>query len=1021
MIAEPLGRALEATGYLLADGTGAAATVTVARSGSPGEDAAEANGAGTAAPVELAGSRGHARLPSFDPDVWWRSDPDVDRPGVGGVGVSVYFKYVDEPRDVPVAEWQQEIWNRGFSPLLWLVSPERIDLYNGFGAPGGPHDADANRLDTFRLVDAELTRLDTLAGRLAMETGQFWRLERRVNRETSVDRRLLRDLDRLESVLTDAKLEQGEAQALIGRCIFAKYLTDRQIVTAERLSALSGHAELPDALRDPAAAAHLFDWLRDTFNGDIFPSSSAPAPAAGHLEQVARFLTGEDLETGQLHFFPYQFDVIPVELVSAIYEQFVHSTPPASSRVKGTKDNGAKEKGVYYTPLAAVSLVLDEVFNGLTGEETVLDLTCGSGVFLVEALRRLVYLKSNGGTPTRATIQEALYNQIYGIDISEAAVRIAAFSLYLAALELDPDPQPPRALRFKPLQGKTLLVGDARTIEETIDGRAVLAHGPALKRFDVIVGNPPWTYKGKAGTATRRAAGSSAPLQPRGESLDFIVRARDFAHKQTRFGVILSAAPFFGRSGTAMSAVRDTVEALAPVTLINLSDLSEWLFRKAGMPAIAVLARHRAGRVDWLTLVQARWSPAGERSRTIKIAPSDVATLPIASWKRHAGLFKAAFLGRKPDLLLLDELWEKHEPLESRLSELGVTFTTGLILGNQRFDATFLRGLPLVDGKLKPPFSLLVDQLPRFESTGAERPRRREVYRAPLVLVRQFMHGGPRPVVRVAEQDVVFTDAWYGASWAGMGSDTAYLVAGILGSALASWHFLMTGSSFGLWVSRLKLKDLVGLPAPALGMNVESKAGRRIAELASALDRGPLDADGWNELDDAVFDLYGLGEADRIIVRDGLFRAGWQWDAGRETSVRPAGVGDLRDYAEAFVGTMDGWLSASNRRRMRADIYHVASDAPHRVIRFVLEDRRGPSVVKVVKPGGALRDVLGRIGERTEVRIAEELVGLRELRVHGPDEVSVIKPAARRNWLGVCGLEDADAVVRDSAHRGGRT
>ena len=1015
MIAEPLGRVLEATGYL-ENGAGAAATVTVAPSASPGADAAERNGAGAVAPVTLAGSGGHARLPSFDPDVWWRSDPDADRPGVGGVGLSVYFKYVDEPRDAAVAEWQREIWNRGFSPLLWLVSPERIDLYNGFGVPGGPDKAEANRLDTFLLVDAELTRLDTLAGRLAMETGQFWRLEPRVNRDTSVDRRLLRDLDRLESVLTDAELEQGEAQALIGRCIFAKYLTDREIVGARRLKKLCGHADLADVLEDPTAAERLFEWLQETFNGDMFPPSSEPAPVPAHLEQVARFLNGEDLETGQRSFFPYRFDVIPVELVSAIYEQFVHSATATAS-----DGNNAKKEGVYYTPLTAVSLVLDEVFDGLTGDETVLDLTCGSGVFLVEALRRLVRLKSNGGTPTRATIREALYSQVYGVDISEAAVRIAAFSLYLAALELEPDPRPSRALRFKPLQGKTLLVGDALTIEETPDGRTVMADGRALKRFDVIVGNPPWSYKGKAGTAARRAAGSLAPLQPRGQSLDFVARARDFAHDKTRFGMILSAMPFFGRSSTTIAAARDSIEGLAPVTLVNLSDLTGWLFPKAGMPAIALLARHRRQSGDRMTLVRTHWSRAGERSHTIEVAPSDVTTLPIASWQRNPGLFKAAFLGRRPDLLLLDHLWDKHRPLETRLAEEGVTFTTGLILGNRRRDAAFLRGLPVVDGRLKPPFPLFGDDLPRFDQPGAERPRQREVYRAPLVLVRQFMHGGPRPLVRVGEQDVVFTDAWYGASFAGVGAEAAYLVAGILGSALASWHFLMTGSSFGVWARRLKLKDVVALPAPALKEHVGLKEGRRVAELVRALDRLPPDAGDWGEVDDAVFDLYELGDADRIIVRDGLFRAGWQWKVGRERSVVPADLDDLRGYAQAFLGMMDAWLSASNRRRMRAEIYDLASDAPHRVIRFVLEDRRCPSVVEIVRPDGPLRAVLERIGERTEARIAEALVGLRDLRVHGRDEVSIIKPAARRNWSGVCGLEDADLVVRDSAHGGGRT
>ena len=993
MIAEPLGRVLEATGYL-ADGASAAPSVT------------------------LAGARAgaHARLPSFGPDAWWRSGADADRRGGGGAGLTVYFKYVDDPEDVPIAGWQQEVWNQGFAPLLWIVSPERVELHNGFGTPRGLDDADANLLKTFKLLDAELAKLDTFAGRLAMETGRFWSRKSGVNRKTCVDRRLLRDLRNVERALVDADLERGEAQALIGRCIFAKYLIDREIVTGERLMALCGHADLPDALGDPAAAGRLFAWLRDTFNGDMFPSAES-VPAAEPLETVARFLRGEDLETDQLHFFPYQFDVIPIELVSAIYEQFVHS---AASESAGKNPAGGKD--VYYTPLAAVSLVLDEVFDGLTGAESVLDLSCGSGVFLVEALRRLVRLKTGAGTPSRGAIRETLHNQVYGVDVSEAAVRIAAFSLYLAALELDPDPQPPATLRFEPLQDRTLLVGDAQTIERTPAGRAVLTEGAETRKFDVIVGNPPWSFQGKAGTTARRATGLQAPLQPRGQSLDFVTRARDFAHDETRFGMILSATPFFGRSATAARAVCDTVDALAPVTLINLSDLSGWLFPKANMPAVALLARPRPGRADRLTLAQARWSPAGERSHTIEIGPSDVTTLPMASWERNAGLFKAAFLGRRPDLLLLDELWEKHEPLEARLDAMDTRLTAGLTLGrprNRSRNASFLKGLPFARKQPERPFSLAMNGLPVFDESRAQWPRKRGIYRAPLLVVKKFMQqSSPRAVVAVAERDVVFPDSSFGASFAGIPSEAAYLTAGILGSALASWYFLMTGSIFGLWVQLLMIKDVAEMPVPALEENLESDAGRRVVRLVRAFHRQAPAADDWKALDDAVFDLYELDDADRIVVRDGLFRAGWQWEAGRKQSIEPAGTNELRNYARAFLSTMDAWLSASKRRRMRAEIYDVAHDAPHRVVRFVLENRPGPSVVEVVQPDGPLRAVLARIGERTEVRVAEALVGLRELRVHARDEVSIVKPAARRHWLGVCGLEDADAVVRDGV-RGG--
>lgn len=236
-------------------------------------------------------------------------------------------------------------------------------------------------------------------------------------------------------------------------------------------------------------------------------------PATHHLKRVAEFLEAVDPQSGQLNFFPYQFDVIPVELISSIYEQFAHAEPGI-----GGQRTEALRNGVHYTRLSVVSLVLDEVMDGLSGQESVLDLTCGSGVFLVEALRRLVYLRTEGQPPTREVIRSTLYEQVYGVDISEAAIRVAAFSLYLAALELDPDPQPPQSLKFRPLIGKTLLIGDARSVERHADGKAVLTTPTGLKQFDLIVGNPPWSFKGQAGTEVRRKTRTAGvPAQPRGK------------------------------------------------------------------------------------------------------------------------------------------------------------------------------------------------------------------------------------------------------------------------------------------------------------------------------------------------------------------------------------------------------------------------------------------------------------------------------------------------------------------------
>src|SRR6185437_5489264 len=135
------------------------------------------------------GARTSRRSRSFVPDALWR----------GSSTLTVYFKYQDKhPHEEEVAAWRREIWNEGFAPLLWVVSPKRVDLYNGFARPQAIGDAEANRLRTFQAIEKELQELDALAGRIAMETGQFWSHTTEIDRKTSVDHQLLSDLAALE-------------------------------------------------------------------------------------------------------------------------------------------------------------------------------------------------------------------------------------------------------------------------------------------------------------------------------------------------------------------------------------------------------------------------------------------------------------------------------------------------------------------------------------------------------------------------------------------------------------------------------------------------------------------------------------------------------------------------------------------------------------------------------------------------------------------------------------------------------
>lgn len=980
IISEPLRTVLSATGFMVDGECGPGVRL--------GDDA-----------------RGARRRRFFEPDALWRAQSNL----------TVYFKSTPAipPPDL-IGQWRREIWNEGFAPLLWVVSPARIDIYNGFGVPMERDDAARNRLQTYENISTALRDLDAYAGRLAMETGAFWLNAPQVSRRTSVDQRLLDDLEHLEHDFVGSGLERGAAQALIGRAIFTQYLVDRRIVTPERLKALCAHESLAAILRDPQATKTLFSWLAITFNGDMFPPETAKVDVAlPHLTRIADFLEAVDTRSGQRSLFPYQFDVIPVELISSIYERFVHAGSPAAVLAGSTQ---ASSQGIYYTPLPLVSLVLDEVMDGLTGHESIADLTCGSGVFLVEALRRLVNLKASGGPRTRRLVRETLYGQIFGVDISEAAIRIAAFSLYLAALELDPDPEPPEALTFSPLIDRSLFVGDAHDIDCTPRGAALTGLDGQRRRFDVIVGNPPWSFKGYAGTAARRKGVSRAPTQPRGEGLDFVLRALEFAHDKTRFGMVLSALPFFSASKTGAAAARHVVRKLAPVTLVNLSELSEWLFPHAEMPAVVLLARHREQSPNTVTVVQVPWSESGARSRTFEIAPSNVNFLRLSDWDRTPFLLKAAAFGRRRDAALLSSLSERFSSLSTQLEAIGTELKDGLIMGNaanRTRDARPLKGLEILGVKDMRPFQM-PEILPRFNGVAAQWPRTRERYRAPLLLVKEFLAKSPRAVTIVADRDILNMHGIYGAPLKIADEPIAQLLCGILSSAFAAWFFTMTAAEFALWKRRLLIHDIDQLPAPSLRAAAESKSGREIIDLARNFANGGVSLSYLAALDEAVFDLYELDTAERLVAGDGLLRGGWQWQAGRLDSVSPAGADDLHRYAETFNSVVDAWLMARGRRRLRAEIIRSPGRETLRTIRFVLEDAPGPSYVVHIEPTSDLKTLLASIAARLQVRLTDHLVAGREIRVHGADEIVVIKPAARRHWMAVAALEDADSVVVES-------
>src|SRR5690606_13338595 len=145
---------------------------------------------------------------------------------------------------------------------------------------------------------------------------------------------------------------------------------------------------------------------------------------------------------------------------------------------------------------------------------------------------------TQGKTASRTVVREVLYKQLYGIDINKSALGIAAFSLYLAALELDEEPvRDIHDLKFHRLIGVTLFEAD--TVNDELPD--LITQRP----FDAVVGNPPWTFVKKATASRKRKLDDPQSSRPRrSPDQEFLWVASRIAGDAGRVGMIMKASPF---------------------------------------------------------------------------------------------------------------------------------------------------------------------------------------------------------------------------------------------------------------------------------------------------------------------------------------------------------------------------------------------------------------------------------------------------------------------------------------------
>jgi type I restriction-modification system DNA methylase subunit len=462
----------------------------------------------------------------------------------------------------PAFQLRRYAWTAKNLPLSILTDFEEFSVYDCRIKPDKTDKASTARVLYLTYKDY-LTRWDEIAGILsknAVLKGSFdkYAADKKNKRGTTeVDAAFLEEIAGWREILAriialrnpdlSTKDLNYAVQAIVNRIVFLRICEDRGIERYMRLQdLLNGERVYP-------RLCEIFRRADERYNSGIFHFETEQGRESPDTLTLSLNIDDKPLKEiiKRLYYpdSPYEFSVLPAEILGQVYEQFLGKVirlTEGHRAVVEDKPEVKKAGGVKYTPVyiveAIVSKTLGPALEGKTPLEvvliSVLDPACGSGSFLIVAyqylldwhrdwyiqnlvpllqrdlkpsspeIRRLlpgVETGKKGGKKeielpiyqgrggewrlTTAERKRILLNNIYGVDIDRQAVEVTKLSLLLKVLEGENDETISKQLKLFQERALPDLSNNIKCGNSLI-GWDVLEDNPGMGQKDIDRINP---------------------------------------------------------------------------------------------------------------------------------------------------------------------------------------------------------------------------------------------------------------------------------------------------------------------------------------------------------------------------------------------------------------------------------------------------------------------------------------------------------------------------------------------------
>lgn len=702
----------------------------------------------------------------------------------------------------------KEIWNFNESPVVIIAEQDSLEIYNGFEY--------LTNEETLKLF-GKSEKLNDFSY-FELVTGKTWeKYQKDFRYNNRIDYHLLNNIKAARNLLISANLSTELTNSLLGKVIFVRYLIDRKVkldFEQEGKSHEWANSEFCELLTDKKKVKEFFKYLKRKFNGDLFPITENEIDSISEdcLSIIVKLLSGDEVSSGQISLFNlYDFSIIPVEFISNVYELFIGQ-------------NQQENQGAYYTPLFLVDYILSETVEKKFQNQKnsydckILDPSCGSGIFLVESLRKIVeqFQKNNPSylkepEKYKKQLKQLASDNIFGIDKDQSAINVAIFSIYLTLLDYQ-EPSDIESFKFPLLSQKNFFSEDFFDTEAEFNNRFKNID------FDFILGNPPW----------KRGKGEKSPLfvkyinerkkKEKGKSeiqieisnseiaQAFVLRVSDFSQPYTKIGFIATSKILYNLNGKGFR--KYLLDRFIINKVFELAPVRKEVFDKSNDKAVgpaAILFYQLAGEtntdeniVEHITLKPSRFFSL---FKVFTIQRGDYKKVDQRQLKEFDYLWKVLVYGNYLDFNLIKRLKESYSSLREVISneEEFLIGQGAMIGGGDENDSSHLIGRPFLDTR-KDIKTFWINNTPsmKWEFETVHRPRNKKLYEAPMLLITEGINKYFRSVSAISEVDVVYRSSLTAIKIINEDRNILNSITGILNSSFFSYICLQTFSSSGI-------------------------------------------------------------------------------------------------------------------------------------------------------------------------------------------------------------------------------